>query len=113
MSLSHTDLHHLPRSSALGTRRDQPTAPRFFCASTFWEAQGPARAFLSSVQFCPHCSRAYDRLHERLGSTLFFDDDPLALIWAFEAEDRNPCTAQVIAACIVLHGRERETVAQH
>ena len=112
MSLSHVDPHHLPQPQP-PEQRDDPKAPRFFCASTFWEAQGPARAFLTSVQFCPRCSRAYDRLHERLGSTLFLDDDPLALIWAFEPEDRNPCTAQVVAACIVLHGRERESVAKH
>jgi len=113
MSLSHVDPHHVPQPQPCDPHPDQPKAPRFFCASTFWEAQGPARAFLSSIQFCSRCSRVYDRLHERLGSTLFLDDDPIALIWAFEPEDRNPCAAQVVAACIVLHGRERETPSNH
>src|SRR5262249_46731412 len=112
MSLSHLDIHRArQRVPATATNPEEPKAPRFFCATSLWEAQGPARALLASIQYCPLCTRAYQRLHERLGSTLFRDDDPLALIWAFEPEDRNPCAVQVVAACIVLFGRDRETAS--
>src|SRR5215813_2006176 len=114
MSLSHLDHHHHPHPERIAhPDPDEPKAPRFFCAATFWEAQGPARAFLSSVQYCQRCTRAYTRMHDALGTTLFRDDDPVALMRAFEAEDRNPCTAQVVAACIVLYGRDRETPTTH
>src|SRR5215831_3463323 len=106
MSLGHIDTHREPPARIPSS--DEPRAPRFFCADSFWEAQGPARAFLASIQYCPRCWRAHERMHERIGSELFQDDDPLALIWAFAPEDRNPCTAQVIAASIVLFGRARE-----
>jgi hypothetical protein len=43
-----------------------------------------------------------------VGSTLFLDDDPESLANAFEAPDRDKFAARVLAACIVLLGRERE-----
>jgi hypothetical protein len=113
MSLSYLDHHHPHRQPIAPLDPAAPKAPRFFCANSFQEAQGPARAFLASVTFCARCARAYSRLHEALGTTLFRDDDPLALVWAFDAEDRNPCTAQVVAACIVLFGRDREPARIH
>ncbi len=44
---------------------------------------------------------------ERLGSTLFLDDDPDKLAEAFAPAERLRFTPQVLAACIVIFGRER------
>jgi hypothetical protein len=43
-----------------------------------------------------------------LGSTLFYDDDPTRLWRALNRRDRSLVTPRVLAACIVLHGRERQ-----
>ena len=94
-------------------RDDEPKALRYFHAKSFWEAAGCARAQLRSAEICPRCSRALARVHDRIGSTLFRDDDPRALICAFDPEDRNSCTLQVLAACIVLNGRDRIVPGTH
>jgi len=85
----------------------------YFHASSFCGAVRSARAVLRDATSCPRCSRALAHLYDRLGSTLFRDDDPHALIRAFHPEERNSCTLQVIAACIVLHGRDRVVPAIH
>jgi hypothetical protein len=105
MSLGLIESHERP--PAPPADEAQPKAVRFFSASSMDEAQGAARAFLAGARYCPRCSRAHGRLPNRLGPTLFLDDDPLALIWAFDPEDRSACAAHVIAACIVLFGRPR------
>lgn len=46
-------------------------------------------------------------VHRRLGSTLFFDDDPQSLLQAFSAAEQVFITQRVLAACIVLTGKER------
>jgi hypothetical protein len=45
---------------------------------------------------------------DRLGSTLFRDDDPYELARCFDGADA--CTVRLLAACIVLFGRDRESV---
>jgi hypothetical protein len=88
---------HGHESSALDeppSSGDEPKALLYFRAKTFREAAGPAFAFLRSAERCPRCSRALAHLYDRLGSTLFRDDDPRTLIGAFDPEDRNSCTLQ-------------------
>jgi hypothetical protein len=53
------------------------------------------------------CSRAITQLYECIGSTLFRDDDPKALLEAFEPQDQNPCTLKILATSIILYGRDR------
>jgi hypothetical protein len=116
--IESTSVHsiHEHESSALDeslSRGDEPKALRYFHARTFSEAAGSARALLRSAEICPRCSRALAHLYDRLGSTLFRDDDPKALISAFDPEDRNPCTLRIVAACIVLNGRDRVVPTVH
>jgi hypothetical protein len=47
------------------------------------------------------------RVFERIGSTLFFDDDPEQLMLAFNADSRDGMSPRLLAACIVLFGRPR------
>ena len=49
-------------------------------------------------------------LFDRLGSTLFLDDDPEQLARAFDEDERDVFTPRVRAARIVLSGRERMAV---
>ncbi len=109
-SIDEHESSELDESPSTG---DEPKALRYFRAKTFWEAAGSACAFLRSAEMCPRCSRALAHLYDRLGSTLFRDDDPHALIGAFDPEDRNSCTLQVLAACIVLNGRDRIVPTTH
>jgi hypothetical protein len=95
------------------SRGDQPKALRYFHANAFWEAARSARALLLGAKTCLGCSRALAHLYDRLGSTLFRDDDPQALIDAFDPEDRNSCTLGILAACIVLNSRERIVPTVH
>ncbi len=53
------------------------------------------------------CNNLLEHLFERMGSTFFLDDDPHALAESFEQSERDTLTARVLAACIVLNGRER------
>ncbi len=96
---------------------EQPAAPRstapalrYFDAATFAEAAPAARALYASVESCPRCHNLLSHRFERLGSTLFRDDDPRVLARAFDPADRDGCTVRLLAACIVLFGRDRERV---
>jgi hypothetical protein len=71
------------------------------------EARLHAAAELVKAGRCPCCRSLLGHLHERLGSTLFLDDDPEVLAQAFAEEERDGFSARVLAACIVLVGRER------
>jgi hypothetical protein len=96
---------------------DVPAAPRstapalkYFAAATFEEAATAARALYASVEACPRCHNLLAHRFERLGSRLFRDDDPRMLARAFDAADRDGCTVRLLAACIVLFGRDRESL---
>lgn len=83
-------------------------ALRYFESASFEEATPPARALYASAEHCPRCRSLLSHRFERLGSALFRDEDPRALARAFAAADRDGCTVRLLAACIVLFGRERE-----
>ena len=111
---------HIPSASADSAQEYDPLATtngakalRYFHAKTRREAAVAARALLRNAESCPRCSQALANLHDRLGSTLFSDDDPHALIGAFDPQERNACTLQVLAACIVLNGRDRVVPTVH
>jgi hypothetical protein len=87
--------------------RSPHPALQYFEASTFEEAAPAARALYASVDHCPRCHSLLAHRFERLGSTLFHDEDPRALARAFDAADRDGCTVRLLAACIVLFGRDR------
>jgi hypothetical protein len=94
---------------------EQPAAPysnapalRYFESASFEEATAPARALYASAEHCPRCRSLIAHRFERLGSSLFRDEDPRSLARAFSAADRDGCTVRLLAACIVLFGRERE-----
>ena len=76
-------------------------------ATSFEEARQSALRVLELAADCPRCKRVLHQLHERIGSTLFLDDDPRLLARAFDAADREGCAQSVLAACIVLFGRAR------
>jgi hypothetical protein len=71
------------------------------------DARREARHVLERARRCTCCTSLLSHLYERLGSTLFLDDDPMALARAFEDAERDSDSARVLAACIVLSGRAR------
>lgn len=94
-------LHHSPQS-----------APELFDCATIAEARPLAEAFLTRVSTtCSRCARVLSQLADRVGSTLFYDDDPRALAQLFDLADRDACTLRLLAACIVCHGRARVSLS--
>ncbi|NTX05714.1 hypothetical protein [Myxococcus sp. CA040A] len=75
------------------------------------EARVRAEHALDGARRCPCCRGLLEHVYDRLGSTLFLDDDPELLARAFDDDERDAFTARVLAACIVLSGRERVAVA--
>ncbi|MCP3063260.1 hypothetical protein LXT21_31230 [Myxococcus sp. K38C18041901] len=71
------------------------------------EARERAEHALRGARRCSCCRALLEHLHDRIGSTLFLDDDPEQLACAFDAQERDGFAARVLAACIVLSGRER------
>ncbi|WP_147450537.1 hypothetical protein [Corallococcus carmarthensis] len=65
-----------------------------------------ARA-LEEAWRCTCCRSLLAHVFERVGSTLFLDDDPDALARSFDDSERDRYSARVLAACIVMVGRER------
>ncbi len=51
-------------------------ALRYFHATCLSEATGPARNTITSAAQCRCCSHVIAQRFERIGSTLFYDDDP-------------------------------------
>lgn len=62
---------------------------------------------LAQAPCCSCCDSLIHHVYLRIGSTLFFDDEPSKLLSSFSAAERAFVTPQVLAACIVLNGRER------
>lgn len=71
------------------------------------EARTRAEHALKDARRCSCCKGVLEHVYDRLGSTLFLDDDPEQLARAFDDDERDAFTARVLAACIVLSGRER------
>ncbi|WP_147442006.1 MULTISPECIES: hypothetical protein [Corallococcus] len=69
-----------------------------------------ARA-LEEAWRCTCCRSLLAHVFERVGSTLFLDDDPDALARSFDDSERDRYSARVLAACIVMVGRERVAAA--
>jgi len=83
---------------------------RYFEAATFDEAMPLARAVYAGARHCVCCRRVLARQYDCLGSTLFRDDDPYELARSFDVADGDVCTVRMLAACIVLFARDRESV---
>ena len=66
-----------------------------------------AERTLERAHACPRCASLLEHLFDCLGSTFYFDDDPALLARSFDDAVRDPFTVRVLAACIVLRGRER------
>jgi len=62
---------------------------------------------LSCVSLCGCCDSLLHHVQQRVGSTLFLDEDPVRLLEMFSPAERAFITPQVMAACILLTGRER------
>lgn len=73
-------------------------------------ARRTAMRELAQARSCDCCDSLLHHLHQRIGSTLFFDDDPTRLWISFDVKDRERITVRVLAAYIALHGRDREDV---
>ncbi|MDB4971278.1 MAG: hypothetical protein JWN44_6967 [Myxococcales bacterium] len=100
----------MPHEATVQTR-DIPTANnkalRYFAAHTMDDALGQAAHELAAARRCACCSSALAHLRDRLGSTLFLDDDPALLAAAFPLHERDRFTPRLLAACILLYGRPR------
>jgi hypothetical protein len=83
-------------------------ALRHFATHTIEDALGQAERELASARRCSCCANALAHLRDRLGSTLFLDDDPEQLASAFPPDERDRFTPRLLAACILLYGRPRE-----
>jgi hypothetical protein len=101
------------RKGAVSQKVDvRSKAIRLLEATDLEDARSQARRVLDLAERCRCCRGLLAHLFDRLGSTLFLDDDPHQLALAFEPEERDRFSAQVLSACIVLSGRERISVAR-
>jgi hypothetical protein len=75
------------------------------------EARWEAEQVLAGARRCRYCSSLLAHIFDRIGSTLFLDDDPDALVEAFDVSERDRFSRRVLAACIVLMGRPREAAS--
>jgi len=82
-------------------------AVRLLGVARLADARVQAAHALAGARRCTCCRDMLEHLYERVGSTLFLDDDPEQLAQSFEDGERDGFTARVLAACIVLSGRER------
>jgi hypothetical protein len=82
-------------------------AVRLLGARHLPEARHRAEHTLKGARRCACCTSMLTHVFDRLGSTLFLDDDPETLAQAFDESERDRFSPQVLAACIVLSGRER------
>ena len=99
-----------PEADRTAAHQDVAPALRYFNAATFDEAIPLAHAVYAGARDCLRCRRALSLRFDCLGSTLFRDDDPYELARCFDAAEGDMCTARMLAACIVLFARDRESV---
>jgi hypothetical protein len=71
------------------------------------EARRRAEHVLAKAERCQRCTSLLNHVFDCLGSTLFLDDDPHVLIGAFKPTECDQFSEQVLAAIIVLKGRNR------
>ena len=95
---------HYPARLAPASRAPALT---WFDAATFSAALPKARATYAKAACCLRCRQLLAHRFDRLGSTLFRDDNTRALLEAFDTADRDQCSERLLAACIVLFGRDR------
>ncbi len=79
-------------------------------SSLLEEGRRAAWQELAAAARCGCCGSLVDHVFQRVGSTLFLDEDPLLLLEMFSEAERAFITPRVIAACILLTGRERVDV---
>lgn len=94
-----------PRSHAIAIK-----ALRYFAGHSLTEAHQQAELELASARCCACCSSLLAHLRERLGSIIFLDDDPEELARAFSADERDEYTPRLLAACVLLYGRPRQSL---
>ncbi|RKH27356.1 hypothetical protein D7Y13_24885 [Corallococcus praedator] len=100
------------RARHTGTRQEGSLkAVRMLGAEGLVDARRRAGQALERAWRCTCCRSLLAHVFERVGSTLFLDDDPEVLVQAFEDSERDRFSARVLAACIVMVGRERVAVA--
>ncbi len=89
------------------TRNTDLKALLLLDSKSLGDARRHASKVLSDALRCPRCQKLLGHVFDRLGSTLFLDDDPALLECAFESSERDEFSPRVLAACIVLSGRPR------
>ncbi len=99
----------LARCHAAVPRDDESSAHRVLDAHSAAEALSAATRVLDMAPRCGCCISHRVHLARYVGSTFFVDDEPQKLARALPPRERTPWTERVIAACIVLYGRARET----
>jgi hypothetical protein len=96
----------------LGQATDEPPPRRLKAlealrVATLSEARHRADQVLAKAKRCQRCRTLLAHVFDCLGSTLFIDDDPHALVTSFTAAECDQFSEQVLAALIVLNGRPR------
>lgn len=71
------------------------------------DARRRAQAILRGRPPCRCCASPSAHVFDRVGSTLFLDDDPAKLAQAFDPDERDEDTVTILAAAIVTYGRPR------
>lgn len=102
-------MHWIPKLFGVGRSSDDPPLPclKALCVASFSVARRRADGVLAKARRCPRCRALLAHVFECVGSTLFLDDDPHALIGSFQPAERDQFSERVLAALIVLQGRPR------
>lgn len=104
----------LGQSISLGLRDPAPDSTQMTHGSSapppslLSAARRCAMRELGRAPACNCCESLLLHLLGCLGSTLFYDEDPTRLWRTLNRKERSLVTPRVLAACIVLHGRERQ-----
>jgi hypothetical protein len=93
------------------TEEQSSKAMQLLKASDRKVARVHARSVLKRASRRERSRALLSHLFDRLGSTLFADDDPEELLQAFEPDERDSLSTRALAACVVLFGRERTAPA--
>lgn len=98
----------LPSVAREGTEREGPwRALRCFGGQPEPLARREAAALLRRPPACACCASILGHVQLRLGTTLYYDDDPAQLTQAFPPAERGAFNPRVLAACVLLTGRPR------